>query len=187
MKTVKTIMFLLLATNAFSQNEKSGVYLTFKDYLNNTLSYEINCKTEKHVIRTNDFLNQSYITVIHQGIKVKLQKDSIYGFISCNKPLVRFQDNMEYYLAEKGKVWIFYKLVNVSQGKGFKSVPHYYFCTKGDGLLVELTINNLKKTFPANHKLHDMLDAQFQTNDIGEYDSFHKMFKVNHLLEMTAQ
>ena len=186
-KKLKTLLFLLITTIAFGQNDKSGVYLSFNDYLNNKLSYEINCKTEKHTIRLNDFLNQSYITVIHHDKKIKLQKDSIYGFISCDEPLVRFQNKEHYYLAEQGFVWIFFKEVPIAQNKGFKLEKQYYFSTKGDGKLIELTINNIKQSFPDNHKLHDMMDAQFQNTSISEYDSFHKMFKVNHILQQSVK
>lgn len=184
---MKTLLFLLITTITFGQNGKSGVYLTFNDYLNNKLSYEINCKTEKHTIRLNEFLNQPHITVIHNDKKIKLQKDSIYGFISCDEPLARFQDKEHYYLAEKGTLWIFYKLVSISQGKGFKLEKQYYFSTKGDGKLTELTIDNIKQAFPSNHKFHDMIDAQFQNTNIWEYDTFHKTFKVNHILDQSAQ
>ena len=68
---MKTLFFILLSLNVMAQNENSGVYLNFNDYVNNKLSYQINCKTEKHKIRMNDFLKRSYITVIHNGVLVQ--------------------------------------------------------------------------------------------------------------------
>ncbi len=182
---MKTLFFLLLNVAAFAQNEKSGVYLTFNDYLNNKLSYESNCKTEKETFHLNEFLNEAHITVIRNDKKIKLAKDSIYGFVACDAPLTRFQFREHYHLAEKGTVWIFYKEVSVSQGKGMKTEKQYYFSTKGDGKLMELTTNNIKLAFPENHKFHDLLDAQSQYN-VWEYDTFHKMFKVNHFLQQSG-
>ncbi len=180
---MKTLLFsLLLSTAAFAQNDKSGVYLTFDDYLNNKLSYEINCATEKHTIRLNEFLNESYITVVHNGVSTKLNKVNIYGVVSCTEPLARFQNNEHFHFAEKGGVWIFYKEVSVSEGKGSKMERRYYFSKKGDGKLMELTAENLKAAFPENHKLHDMIDAN-SANNINQYDTFHKMFRVNHFLK----
>ena len=185
---MKTFFFLLITISAFAQNEKSGVYLTFNDYQNNKLSYEINCATEKHTIRLNEFLDKPYIIVIHNGQKFKLVKDSIYGFISCDEPLVRFQDKQHFYLAEKGSVWIFYRKEQVPQAKSTTTVKRYFFSVKGDGNLILLSKENLKNAFPDNHKFHDMLDAQFKDdNDIGQFDDFHKMFKVNHLLLQSKQ
>ncbi|HKR05356.1 MAG TPA: hypothetical protein VJY62_12045 [Bacteroidia bacterium] len=185
---MKTILFILLSLNVMAQNENSGVYLTFNDYVNNKLSYEINCKTEKHKIRMNEFLNKSYITVIHNGLKHQLDKDSIYGFISCDEPLIRFQNKDHYYLTEKGLVWIFYRNESKTNGKIITVVKKYYFAAKGDGKMQDLSKANLMKAFPDNHKFHDMLDAEFKNEtDIAAYDSFHKMYKVNHLLEQASK
>jgi hypothetical protein len=171
-----------------AQTGKSGVYLSLNDYLNNKLSYEINCSTEKHTIRLNDFLNPSFITVIHNGVKTQLYKDSIYGFISCDEPLVRFQNKQHYFLAEKGPVWIFYKNESVADGKIISTIKKYYFYTKGVAKLQELSKINLMNTFPTNHKFHDILDAEFKDgNGIELFDSFHKMLKVNHLLQQAGE
>jgi hypothetical protein len=177
-----------MSLNSIAQNKQSGVYLTYSDYNNNKLTYSINCKTEKHIIRLNEFLNQSFITVKHKEQKIKLQKDSIYGILNCDEPLVRFQNKEHFYLAEKEAIWIFYKEENVPEGKGFKVQKHYYFSKTGDGVLSELTISNIKYAFPNNHKLHDELDAQFGNGSaISDYDSFHKMFKINHLIKVNEK
>lgn len=179
---------MALSFNVFSQNEKSGVYLSFNDYLNNKLSYEINCKTEKHKIKLNEFLNKSYITVFHNDQKIKLSKDSVFAVLYCDEPLLRFQDKQHYFLAEKGMVWIFYRIENKLSNKPFVSEKIYYFNVKGDEMLNILSKANLKSAFPNNHKFHDMLDARFDSDvNIAEYDSFHKMFKVNHLLHQAGQ
>jgi hypothetical protein len=188
MKLIKTISILFMSLNSIAQNKQSGVYLTYSDYNNNKLTYSINCKTEKHIIRLNEFLNQSFITVKHKEQKIKLQKDSIYGILNCDEPLVRFQNKEHFYLAEKEAIWIFYKEENVPEGKGFKVQKHYYFSKTGDGVLSELTISNIKYAFPNNHKLHDELDAQFGNGSaISDYDSFHKMFKINHLIKVNEK
>lgn len=185
---MKILFFILLTLNVTAQSENSGVYLNFNDYVNNKMSYGINCKTEKHKIKLNEFLNKSYITVIHNDQKINLGKDTIYGVVFCGEPLVRFQDKEHYYLAEKGLVWIFYKMENKASRKTFFTEKKYYFSAKGDGKLIELSKENLRNAFPENHKFHDMLDAQINSNvNIAEYDSFHKMFKVNHLLEQAGK
>ena len=175
---------MLLVLSAKAQSPKSGVYKTFADYNNGKLAYGIDCKIEKHIIKLNEFFNKSYITIKHKEEKIKLQKDSIYGVLNCDEPLIRFQNTEHFYLAEKGAIWIFYKEVSVAQGKGFKIEKQYYFSTKGDGKLIELTINSVKRSFPDNHPLHDAISAQFQISDISEYDTFHKMFKINHIIAM---
>jgi hypothetical protein len=193
MKT-KFIIFLLVVIsalsitaqnsnlNAVNQTSKSGVYLTYSDFKNNKLTYEVDCKKETNAIKLHEFLNKSFITVKYKGNKIDLQKDSIYGIQNCDEPLIRFQNKEHFVLAEKGPLWIFYKEVNVAQSKGTKFEKEYFFSSTGGGKLIELTINNVKSTFPDNHKLHDAIDLQFQNISISEYDTFHKMFKINHII-----
>jgi hypothetical protein len=183
---IKFISLLFIAINGIAQNPKSGVYRTYIDYNSTKLSYEVDCKTEKHSIRLNEFLNESWITVKHKGEKIKLQKDSIYGILNCDGILIRFQNKEHFLLAEKGNIWIFYKEINKSEGKGIQNSElekEYYFSVKGDGKLIPLTVSNIKYAFPANHKLHDMIEGEIKNEkDICSYDAFHKMFKVNHLI-----
>jgi hypothetical protein len=186
-----TIYFDSNGTFLRSENKSGGVYITFSDYLNKKLSYKINCKTEKETFRLNESINESYITLLYNKQKIKLYKDSIYGFITCNEPLVRFQDNREYYLSEEGPVWIFYLEIDEISKKEYKpenpyrysTEKEYYFSTKGDGKLIALTVDNLKQAFLNNPKVQTMVDTQFKNTDIYQYDSSHKMFKLNYLLK----
>lgn len=192
---MKTILLFLITVTAFGQNEKAGVYLSFKDYLSNKLTYEINCKTDKETFRLNEFLNENHITVVRNKQKVKLFKDSIYGFISCDEPLVRFQDKIHYYLAEKGKVWIFYQVVDEFPKKEYKpenpyhyyTAKEYYFSSTGDGKLIKLTLDNLKLSFQNQPKIISIFDSQFKNENIGQYDSLHKVFKINYFLKSVTK
>jgi hypothetical protein len=66
--------------------------------------------------------------------------------------------------------------------------PKFYFGRDSSDVLQLLTKDNLKKAFPDNHKFHDALDATFREDkELANYDEFHKMYKVNHLLEMSAK
>ena len=88
-------------------------------------------------------------------------------------------------MAEAGTIWIFYKDVSIPKNKNIIIEKRYYYSTKGNGKLIELNIKNIKQTFPNNHLLHDAVDAQFQNSSISQYDSFHKMFKINHIISST--
>jgi hypothetical protein len=62
--------------------------------------------------------------------------------------------------------------------------PKYYYTTGSSVVLKELTKANLKKEFPENHPFHDALDANFkQDAELTNYDDFHKMYKINWLLQ----
>jgi len=156
--------------------------MTFSDYQNNKLSFKTDCKTEKRRFKLNEFFNQRFITVKYKEEKIKLLKDSIYGILDCDEPLIRFQDKESYTLAEKGPLWIFYKEENVQKNKLIYLEKRYFFCVKGDDKLKELTINNIKQEFPGDTKLHDLIDDRFHNREVSEYDTFHKMFKINRII-----
>ena len=162
----------------------SGIYLNWKDYRNKKLTFEINCLTSKHKINTHEFLSKPYIDVTHQGIKHRFKKDFIFGYRDCDGKDFRFFDNKECRILENDSITIYVIQVPKTKGKGFKLVPEYYFSSKIGDVILPLNILNLKNAYPVNHKFHDMLDIQ---SDLSEYDSFHKMYKINHLLRMSYQ
>lgn len=185
MKGIITMFLLLMfpVLNAIAQNTESGIYKSFADYKNNKLSYTSDCSKEEHSIKLNDALSRNFISVEYEGKKIKLQKDSIYGILDCKGSLIRFQDGDQFFLAEKGPIWIFYKNVAVTEGKISEVQKRYYFTTKGDGRLVDLTISHVKSAFSGNVKLCSLIDGDISGEaDISAYDSDHKMFKINYLI-----
>lgn len=178
---------MLLSATSYAQVDKSGIYLNLVDYQKQKLTYEINCNNEKHKIKLNEFFNKPYITVVHDGKKYTHQKKDIYGFRDCNNKVYRFFGNDEYQLEESSGIVIYSKTRNETQNKGFTVVKDYYFSSSPGGEIGRLTIGNIKRAFPDNHKFHDMLDVNFKNGDASLYDDFHKMFKVNHLLQMSLK
>lgn len=178
-----TALLCLVGTTA--QGQKSGVYRSFSDFQKDSLSYGIDCRKEKHQIRLEDFLNRKFITVIHRGEKVRLEKAAIYGVLYCDGSLQRFSGKQHYRLEEQGVVWIFSQEFTVSQGRGgVQRGKRFFFSKTGDGAIQPLTLLNLKNSFPLRHDLHDELDQWFPNQqDLVAFDSYHKMYKVNRLLE----
>lgn len=172
-------LFSLTTLLAFAQN--SGVYLSSSDFASGKLTYEINCSTEKHKIKLNEFLKKPYITVVHDNKSHNLQKKEIFGYKDCDNLTYRFADNSHYVILNPTEQILLYK--HTTEGsKNKKAEVHYYFSVSGAGEMQTLTLMNLKKAFPENHKLHDALDAEFKSDDqLSEYDAFHKMYKVNRL------
>lgn len=167
--------------------QKSGVFKTFANYTSGKMEYGIDCATEKHKIRLNDFLGQNFITVVHEGKPYDLKKDEIWGFQLCDEKIVRFQGKEDYSVGDKGILWVYSKQSTVPinpKTAGSKTVTIFYFSKGGGSEIKELTLLNLKATFPDNHMLHDAIDGQFKTDaSLGEYDQFHKHYKINHFLE----
>jgi hypothetical protein len=46
-----------------------------------------------------------------------------------------------------------------------KYAPKYFFTTATSDVLLPLTKDNVKKSFPENHPLHDAMDATFKSDD----------------------
>jgi hypothetical protein len=165
--------------------QKSGVFKTYVDFTSGKMEYGIDCATEKHKIKLNDFLDKDFITVVHDGKPYDLKKAETWGYQLCDEKLVRFQSNNHFPLEDKGILWIYTKqlVTTVTRGKT-ETITTYYFSKGGNGEIKELTLLNVKAAFPDNHMLHDAIDAQFKTNaSLGEYDEFHKHYKINHFLE----
>jgi hypothetical protein len=70
----------------------------------------------------------------------------------------------------------------VSQGKGFRLVPAYYFSSGPRGELRPLTLEHLQAAFATNHRFIDNLD-RLSEQDLAQYDGYHQQFKVARLLE----
>jgi len=69
-----------------------------------------------------------------------------------------------------------------------KYAPKYFFTTASQDVLTELTKDNLKKAFSTDHAFHDALDANFKLDgELINYDNFHKMYKVNRLLQSSTK
>ena len=189
MKNLVKIAVMIAGIAIFSTSslfaQKSGVFKTFADYTSGKMEYGIDCATEKHKIKLNEFLGKDYITVVHDGKSYKLQKAETWGYQLCDEKVVRFQENEHFEVADKGVLWIYTKqtVLAASPRGGTKTINSYYFSKGGDNGILELTLLNLKAIFPDNHKLHDAIDGQFKTNtSLSEYDQFHKHYKINHFL-----
>lgn len=92
----------------------------------------------------------------------------------------------EYSVINPGESILLYKYMHKAHSakEVDKYAPKYYFTTESSEVLKDLTKENLKKAYPVNHAFHDALDANFNTNaELINYDSFHKMYKLNWLLK----
>jgi hypothetical protein len=97
----------------------------------------------------------------------------------------RVVEGRQYQILEAKQLYIYSLDVVVRKGA---TERNYFFSVGPTGDIKPLTITNLKNAFPNNHRFHDNLDMVFK-NDAAliRYDEFHKMFKVNRLLEASEQ
>lgn len=182
MKLTFIVFSMASLTTFFASAQKSGVYQNASDFSSGKLMYEINCSTEKHKIKLNEFLNKDYITVVHDKQPHQLQKKEIFGFKDCNNMNYRFTGDSHYLILNPTEQILLYKH-ELLASKNQQAVIHYYFSKGANAEVQDLTLTNLKNAFPDRHQLHDALDAEFKSDDeLNAYDSFHKMYKINRLL-----
>jgi hypothetical protein len=178
----------VFACNASAQKDSSGIYKTAADFSAKKLSLAINCKTESHKIKINDIFSQDKITVVHDGKSYDFKKSDIYGYKLCNGETFRFSGNKDYQVMNPNEGILLYKMEVMQTKAQAPKVYSYYFSKDAASPLQDLTKANLKAAFPTNHKFHDGLDADFKSDgELTAYDSFHKMYKVNHILMMSQK
>jgi lipopolysaccharide export LptBFGC system permease protein LptF len=187
--TLALISSLFITVSAFAQKDSSGIYKTAEDFQRKHLSYAINYKTETHQIKDNLLFNNDEIKVKHKGTTYTLNKSNTYGYRSTKGMDYRVVDNREYKIINPGEPILLYVYQHPAHSpkEAEKYGPMYFFSTDATTAPQALTKDNLKAAFPDNHKFHDALDAQFKTNTHwASYDSFHKMYKLNHILKMCS-
>ena len=181
MKTRLFLSSIFSLTTLFVFAQNSGVYLSASDFASGKLTYEINCATEQHKIKLNEFLNKDYITVVHNKQPHNLQKKEIFGYKDCDDLSYRFTGDNHYVILNPTEEILLYKHT-IAGSKNQEAAIHYYFSLSSKGEVQTLTLANLKNAVPNNLKFHDALDAEFKTDgQLASYDSFHKMYKVNRL------
>lgn len=172
--------FTLSAFTLYAQSDSSGVYLTGSDFKSGKLSLAIDCRTEKHRIKLNDFFGKPFIIVKHKDSSYKLQKGEIFGFKTCDGTIIRFSKKKELVLLNPSETILIYRHDHAEPPKGKTNVTNYYFSTGADSPVLLLTKSNLKKAFPDQHLFHQQIDLHFRYNtELAAYDAFHKMYKLN--------
>jgi hypothetical protein len=166
-------------------SNKSGLYLTASDFSSGKLTYEINCLTEKHNIKTSDFLYQKTIKVTHRDSTIKLAKSSIWGFRLCDGKEYRIYEGKEYLIMDKGEITV-YQITEKSHTSPKSNLAvsktRYFFSEDVNSPLKKLTLKNVETSFTGNKKFHDLIDLQFKSDaELLIYDDYYKMLRLNHI------
>ena len=178
-----SVVFSIGASDQAANSKISGVYLTAADYEATQLSFQGVCGSAAHKLELHDVLNKPYVDVTHDHEKRRYPKTDLFGFRACDGRDYRFGGNLEYQILEAKALYIYARETSEARGKTFNTRRDYYFSVGPEGKIMALTLDNLKRAFPDNHRFHDSLDMMFTAGqDLAAYDEFHRMFKVNRLL-----
>ncbi|MEY3186342.1 MAG: hypothetical protein RL675_161 [Bacteroidota bacterium] len=172
------VLFVSITVATKGQKDSSGVYMSAVDFTNKKLTYGINCKTENHKINLNIFFNRDYITVIHEGNKYNISKDSVFGFKTCNGSSYRIADKIDYTILNADDNLLLYEFIPMSAPKN-PQPPVHKFSKGADGPMLDLTIENVKNIYPDNHLFHDEIENTFRSNSsLLSYNRYHKQYKL---------
>ena len=173
---------------SFAQNDSSGIYKTAEDFQQQKLSYAINCKTEKHKIKLNDFFNKPYLFVKHNDSTIKLYKKDIFGYRFCTGEIYRANGKKEYQVLNYEESMIIIYRKNVTKPpRGKTNVTNYYFSKDAFSPIQKLTIKNLKETFPDKRRFHEQLGERFKYNtELASFDKIHNMYSINWIYQNTT-
>lgn len=184
------IVWLGMASSIFGQTNdtlinKSGIYMSAADFSSGKLKYEISCLTQKHKIKSADFLNTDIIKIIHKDSTIKLSKSAIWGFRLCDGKEYRVYQNKEYQILDKGAIPIYQTIetthTNNPKNKQTVTRTRYYFSEDASKPLKELTLKNIETSFLSNKKFHELIDLYFKSDeDLLIYDDYYKMLRLNH-------
>ena len=177
----------ILNLYSFAQDDSSGIYKTAEDFQQRKLSYAINCKTEKHKIRLNDFFNKPYLLVKHNDSTIKLYKKDIFGYRFCTGDTYRAKGKKEYQVLNYEEAVIIIYRKNVTKPpRGKTNVTNYYFSRDAFSPIQKLTIKNLKEAFPDKRRFHEQIDAKFKYNtELASFDKIHNMYSINWIYQTT--
>jgi hypothetical protein len=156
-----------------------GVYLTAQDFASGTLAGAGACPGSFKVA-LHDVLNKPFVDVSGTETK-RYAKSAVFGFRKCDGRDYRLVSNHLYRIVGKGEMFVYVTERPVSQGKGFRVVPSYYFSSGPRGDVRPLTVEHLQEAFGTNRRFIDSL-GRFSDQDLAQYDAYRQQFKVARLL-----
>jgi hypothetical protein len=100
------------------------------------------------------------------------------------KDSYRFFHNSYYKIIDTAGFYLYYRYIQFEQnrGKGLVKKDEYYFSKDGSSDIKPLTIENLKRAYPENHRFHYDIDAHFRSDrELMAYDSYTQSYKLKYL------
>ncbi|TYZ07255.1 hypothetical protein FY528_15680 [Hymenobacter lutimineralis] len=161
----------------------AGLYRSAEDFRQNRLTLETPATTASFRVRLHEWPFRPYLTVVHGGRKDTVQKAAVYGYRDADGRTYRLVRNQPFPVLNPTEAVLLYKVEQAPMGKN-PGFVRLYFSTTAAAPLQPLTLLHLKRAFPTNYRLHELLDAHFPPgSDLAAWDKFHGTTKLNWLLQ----
>lgn len=188
-QTLKTTMIgffvlILLPLSGLAQQDSSGVYKTSEDYKNRELSFAIDCNTQKHKIKSDQFHHKDLIRVTHNDSLFKLLKNDVFGYLDCKGQTFRMGESKKYTILNPYEPLQLYKH-ETRQHK--RTALHYYFSKQFDSPLILLTMKNLIDAFEDNQDFLKVINVKFKRDaQLTRLDKRTKRFVLSDIYSRTT-
>lgn len=181
---VLTLIVMLVSFGSKAQlpNKIIGLYLTAQDFLEHKISYQVNTNSVSK-IKLNDGLSRKFFTIVQNGKRIKVDKESVFGFISIDSNKYRILGNSCFRILDISPKITLYKKVTQMPFEGRTNVTPYYFSENISSDFQPLTRKKIIQNFTLNEQRKQALLNKFQFNtDLAEYDMCsYKLLLLNYL------
>lgn len=188
MKRVSVIICLsLFLTASFAQSTTQGIYLSGSDFSNNKASFTP-VQGKKYNLHLNEIFYKPLVKIIIGDSTYTVNKDSVFGYRDNENNVYRFSEKNIYKVMNPKENILLYSRTFLGGYKNSQTIVKYYFSANANSAVQLLTKWNLKNAFPTDSAFHELLDMEFSSdNDLLNYDSFYKMYKVNRVFQFSQQ
>lgn len=184
MKKICSILLLAgISSNqllAQCSNSILGLYKSKSDFDNKILTYQSKFNSVNTIlIKLYDLFKSHYVTIKENGNKIKIAKDSIYGFKKSDNSIYRFQNNQVYKILDTSKAIIIYHMNLPQRQTGKINITRYTYSVGFNGIIKTLSINNLLEDFSSNTTFCKAIKVNFHYNtELVELDECTKQYKI---------
>jgi hypothetical protein len=166
-----------ISLKAQDEPGKTGVYLTEKNYKSHKLSYALGSGDK---LQLNEFLGGQNIDLFYQGKKIKLAKETIFGYRDNGKDF-RLYHNDAYRIIDTAGFLLYSREKLAQQGKGYIHAEQYFYSLGTAKPLVQLTIRNLCNSFADKPGFRYSIESSFKKDaDLANYDRLSKQYKIKY-------
>ena len=184
-KIIHILTILILGQGvSFSQTGVNGIFKSSNDFVNGKITH-----AGKHTqLKTHALFEQERLEVKSNDSIYSYLKKDVFGYVDKEGFTYRFLNNSIYPILNPYERILLYKQTS---GTGMKNSPvteTYFFSKDAASAIQLLTLENLEHAFSSDKPFLNILEIHFKKNDdLIDYDSVHKMYKLNRLLQISHE
>lgn len=173
---------ILYCNQYFAQcpNHIIGIFRSETAFKSKELSLPSPCNSgSKNKIIINDLFKTKYLSIKTDGGKIKMLKDSIYGYQLGNNTFYRFQDNEAFKILDTSTAIIIYHMNLPQINKGKINITRYRYSNGLTGIIKNLSVKNFLTDFAYNIEFCNAVKSNFKYNtELVEIDACTKEYKI---------